>query len=314
MSRVLKVSDGDYRIVVSSPTPTATSPTIILDTGVDVGTVVVTGNLTVKGTTTTINTNEMTIEDRIITLNSGDTGDNGITLSDGNRRAGIEILRGDNTNNYPKAQFLFDEATDHYDPILDDSIGGTFILRTNDNSYSGLRLASVGAPPGQDFAIDFNNYNKVLKIVNTPATQYASLLDSSLSDVTDTPEDNFIPNKKYISKYVSASGGTANVDNFHYLSNPSYTRGQAYQTYIKFTVASNERARIGTSGLDVDNINLFTNTINNDTNNLILTATTSNTVEVNAVFQLDNQLTDITTPVAGAIKIYTKATEGPGRT
>jgi hypothetical protein len=314
MSRVLKISDGDYRIVVSSPTPSETSPTIILDTGVDVGTVVVTGNLTVKGTTTTINTNEMTIEDRIITLNSGDTGDNGITTVDGNRRSGIEILRGDNTNNYPKAQFLFDEAIEHYDPILNDSISGTFILRTADNSYSGLRLASVGAPPGQDFAVDFGNYNKVLKIVNTDATQYSLLLDATLVDVADTPEDNYIPNKKYVSSYVSATGGTANVDNFHYLSNPTYTRGQAYQTYIKFTVASNERARISTSGLDVDNINLFTNTINNDTNNLILTATTTNTVEVDAVFQLDNQTTDVTTPISGAVQIYTKATEGPGRT
>ena len=230
MSRVLKISDGDYRIKVQD------EGYIILDTGTDVGTVVVTGNLTVKGTTTTINTNEMTIEDRIITLNSGDTGDNGITTVDGNRRAGIEILRGDNTNNYPKAQFLFDEATDHYDPILDDSIGGTFILRTADNSYSGLRLASVGAPPGQDFAVDFGNYNKVLKIVNTDAAQYSLLLDATLSDVPNTPEDNFIPNKKYISKYVSSTGGQANVDNFHYLSNPSYTRGQAYQTYINMLI------------------------------------------------------------------------------
>jgi hypothetical protein len=308
MSRVLKISDGDYRIKVQD------EGYIILDTGTDVGKVVVTGDLEVRGNTTTINTTEMTIEDRIITLNSGDIGDNGITTVDGNRRSGIEILRGDNTNNYPKAQFLFDEAIEHYDPILNDSIFGTFILRTADNSYSGLRLASVGAPPGQDFSVDFGDYNKVLKIVNTIATQYASLLDATLPTVADTPQDNFIPNKKYISRYVSASAGYANVDNFHYLSNPTYTRGEAFQTFIKFTVASNERARIGTSGLDVDNINLFNNTINNDTNNLILTATTTNTVQVNAVFQLDNQATDVTVPVSTATQIYTKASEGPGRT
>jgi hypothetical protein len=308
MSRVLKISDGDYRIKVQD------EGYIILDTGTDVGKVIVTGDLEVRGNTTTINTTEMTIEDRIITLNSGDTGDNGITTVDGNRRSGIEILRGDNTNNYPKAQFLFDETIDHYDPILNDSIAGTFILRTADNSYSGLRLASVGAPPGQDFSVDFGNYNQVLKIVNTDAEDYAFLLDATLPTITDTPEDNFIPNKKYINSYVSATGGNANVDNFHYLSNPTYTRGQAFQTFIKFTVATQERARITTTGLDVDNINLFTNTINNDTGNLILTATTTNIVEVNAVFQLDNQTTDVTTPITGAVQLYTKATEGPGRT
>lgn len=316
MSRVLKVSNGDYRIVVSSPTPSATSPTIILDTGVDVGTVVVTGNLEVKGTTTTINTAEMTVEDRIITLNSGDTGDNGITSVGGFRRAGIEILRGDNLNNYPKAQFLFDETIDHYDPLVDDTIPGTFILRTDDNAYSGLRLASVGSPPGQDFAVDFGNYNQVLKIVNTDATNYALLLDASLLTVADTPEDNFIPNKKYVNSYVSATGGTANVDNFHYLSNPTYTRGQAYQTYIKFTVATQERARITTSGLDVDNINLFTDTINNDTNNLILTASSTNIIEVDGLLQLDDAGLS-PGAVAGATKLYTvdsDTTPAPGKT
>jgi hypothetical protein len=308
MSRVLKISDGDYKIKVQD------SGYIILDTGTDVGKVIVTGDLEVRGNTTTINTTEMTVEDRIITLNSGDTGDNGITTVDGYRRSGIEILRGDNTNDYPKAQFLFDETIDHYDPIIDDTIPGTFILRTDDNSYSGLRLASIGSPPGSDFAIDFGNYDQVLKLVNIPAYNYAQLLDATLPTSPNTPEDNFIPNKKYVNSYVSATGGTANVDNFHYLSNPSYTRGQAYQTYIKFTVATNERARITTGGLDVDNINLFTDTINNDTNNLILTATATNTVEVNALLRLDNQATDVTTPITGAVQVYTKATEGPGRT
>lgn len=310
MSRVLKVSDGDYKIKVQD------EGYIILDTGTDVGKVIVTGDLEVRGNTTTINTTEMTIEDRIITLNSGDTGNSGITTVDGKRSAGIEILRGDNENDYPKAQFLFDEAVSHYDPLVDDTIDGTFVLRTADNSYSGLRLASVGAPPGQDFSVDFGNYNKVMKIVNTDPEQYAHLLDATLPLIPDTPEDNFIPNKKYVNSYVSASGGTANVDNFHYLLNPTYTRGQAYQTYIKFTVATNERARITSSGLDVDNINLFNNTINNDTNNLILTATATHVVEVNSVFQLDD--TGLSpSAVSGATQIYTidsDTTPAPGKT
>ena len=65
----------------------------------------VTGNLTVQGTTTTINTTELTVEDNIITLNSGETGA-GVTAG----TSGIEIDRGTLSN----AQILFDETNDEF--------------------------------------------------------------------------------------------------------------------------------------------------------------------------------------------------------
>ena len=127
---------------------------------------------------------------------------------------------------------------------------------------------------------------------------------------------NFIPNKKYISSYVSATGGTANVDNFHYLPNPTYTYGKALINYIEFKVASQVRATITTSGLNVDNLNFYIDTVKNnalvgDNKNLILTSN-NNQVEINAVLNLDNQSLDpadknLTT------RIYSKAAEGPGR-
>ena len=55
MSRVLKVSNSDYRIKVKD------SGSITLDTGLSLGTVYVTGDLVVKGNTTTINTSQTTI-------------------------------------------------------------------------------------------------------------------------------------------------------------------------------------------------------------------------------------------------------------
>lgn len=69
------------------------------------GDLLVTGDLTVQGTTTTINSEIVTIEDNIILLNSNQTGTPSPTL-----QSGIEVERGDEPNYF----FIFDEATDTF--------------------------------------------------------------------------------------------------------------------------------------------------------------------------------------------------------
>lgn len=285
MSRVLKVSNSDYRIKVKD------SGSITLDTGLSLGTVYVTGDLVVKGNTTTINTTQTTIEDRIITLNKSTDGGPqdataGILDIGGVRQSGIEINRGTSS----KAQLLFDENVSHYDPILTASVPGTFIIRTANGVLSGLRLASISPPDSYDMVFDMNNSLTKLKIVNITPANYVSLLDNTIPLSPDTPEDNFIPNKKYVTSYVSASAGQANVDNFHYLSNPTSTRGQAYSNYIKFTVLSQERAKITPTGFVVDDITLYQDTISNTSalNNLVLTSTT-NQINVDSILNLKQQ-------------------------
>jgi len=66
--------------------------------------VVITGNLTVNGTTTTVNTETINLADNIITLNSNETG----TPS---QDAGIEIERGTSTN----VQFRWNETSDYWE-------------------------------------------------------------------------------------------------------------------------------------------------------------------------------------------------------
>lgn len=63
------------------------------------------GNLYVSGTTTTVNSADMSISDNIIVINKGELG-NGVTLS----QAGIEVDRGTYTN----YQFIFDELEDTF--------------------------------------------------------------------------------------------------------------------------------------------------------------------------------------------------------
>lgn len=94
MSKYLNVPNGNYKVSVQ------TGGTIYLDTGFDTGTVEISGNLLVRGDTTTVNTAELNIEDNIILLNSGETGA-GITLND----AGIRINRG----TLPDSFFKYDE-------------------------------------------------------------------------------------------------------------------------------------------------------------------------------------------------------------
>ena len=67
---------------------------------------VVSGNLDIRGTTTTIDTTNLTIEDNLIILNGNQTGTPSTAL-----RSGLEIERGDASN----AKFQFNENTDEWE-------------------------------------------------------------------------------------------------------------------------------------------------------------------------------------------------------
>ena len=71
--------------------------------GDDTGTVVIAGNLTVNGTTTSVNSNEVNIGDSIIVLNSDEAGAP-------SQNGGFEIERGTSAN----VSFVWDEANDYW--------------------------------------------------------------------------------------------------------------------------------------------------------------------------------------------------------
>ena len=96
MGQVIQVN-GDYTIKARRPG----GANITLDTGPQVGSVTVTGNLNVLGTTQTYNA--QVISDVVLVLNRGETGA-GVTLG----KSGIEIDRG----SLDSADFLYDESID----------------------------------------------------------------------------------------------------------------------------------------------------------------------------------------------------------
>jgi hypothetical protein len=294
MSRVLKVSQSNYRL------QTASGGTITLDTGTDVGTVIVTGDLVVQGETTTINTTNLSIEDNIIVLNKNQTGA-GITLASPiSGRSGVEISRGTR----PAGQFLFDENVNHYDYPNTVNVGGTFVLKTNDGKKAGLQVATIVNDGASNLVFDMQSTSGVLSVANT--TNYYQRVVN----------DNDIPNWKTITNYVAASNGVATVDRMYYPVSAAFgfedSKIQAFNTNIQFYVGQQIRATISPVGVSVNNINLFTDTITNTSaNNLVLTAINNN-VKVDAVLNLtDQSLTPAT--VSGVTKLYSTATVGPGK-
>jgi len=315
MSRILKVSDSNYRLQVKS------GGKIWLDVGTaDLddpynprGTVVITGNLDVLGTTTTIESTNASIADNIIILNNGEP-NVGVTLN--GSTSGIRIDRGQRTHTSGTiydAELLFDENISHYDPILNDQVDGTFVLQTTDTALSGLRLASISPPDSYDMVFDMGNSLTKLRIVNSTV---------GLSNYEDRIIDpNDIPNKQYVNDYVAASGGIATVDRLYYPISGSITAAtssiRAYGNHIDFEIAHTLIASVTATGVTVSNINIFEDTITNVSigNNLILSALT-NTLEVDAVLQLDDKGLS-PTAIYGSTKIYTKdsdTTPAPGKT
>ena len=294
MSRVLKVSQSNYRL------QTASGGTITLDTGVDVGTVIVTGDLVVQGETTTVNTTNLAIEDNIIVLNKNQTGA-GITLASPiSGRSGVEISRGIR----PAGQFLFDENVNHYDFPNTTNVGGTFVLKTNDGKKAGLQVATIVNDGASNLVFDMQSTSGVLSVANS-TNYYLRVVN-----------DNDIPNWKTITNYVAAQQGVATVDRMYFPVSSAFgfedSKVQAFNTNIQFYVGQQIRATISPVGVSVNNINLFTDTITNTSaNNLVLTAINNN-VKVDAVLNLTDQSL-IPATVSGVTKLYSTSTAGPGK-
>lgn len=95
---------GDLSVSGSTISSTETTITIDPASAGPGGTVVIAGNLTVQGTTTTIDSNEVNIGDSILVLNSDAEGA-------ASANAGFEIERGDDDN----VSFLWNETNDRFE-------------------------------------------------------------------------------------------------------------------------------------------------------------------------------------------------------
>lgn len=179
--RIVKTS-GDYSIV------TGEGNTITFDTGPNVGTVRVTGNLVVEGDTLTVEAQNLNVEDNIITLNYGEPGP-GVTVGDG--YSGILIDRGvdGGSSALPKPSFLWDEGLGGWQLALGTSETGfnwsssklklKEILTDSDTDDGDLLI--IGAGTG------------VMKVIGT------------INYENQVTHDDDIPNKRYVDDAIQSN-------------------------------------------------------------------------------------------------------------
>ncbi|MDA9938502.1 hypothetical protein N9C48_00160 [bacterium] len=190
MDKYLRVADGNYRVVVKS------GGRITLDTGTEVGDVYITGNLTVEGTQTTLDTVNSTIEDNIIELNKGETG-NGITR-DGS--SGIRVDRG----TIEDGQWLFVESINWTDTQNSGTTDlGAWSVRSPSGRVGGIETVSI-VTPGVDLNL-MGQYNLSGNVTPNPGMLTVKGTASYEARVLD---DDHIPNKKYVDDTVSNFFGT----------------------------------------------------------------------------------------------------------
>jgi len=172
---VLKVT-GDYRII----TEKSGNNQIYMDTDE----VRITGDLTVLGTTTTIDTANMTVEDNIIQINSGETSLSGISLG----TAGLDIYRGPSSSS---ATFLFDDTLTYTQP--------------NGNTGPGVFTFKVGASLGALQAHVLETVGEDLILLGSNAPNAVVTVTGTSDYENNVTDDDDIPNKKYVDTAVSGA-------------------------------------------------------------------------------------------------------------
>ena len=191
--KVLNVSDGDYKITVQE------GGTITLNTGINDGEVIITGDLTVLGNTTSVQTTVMEIEDNLIILNLGELGS---VVTEGT--SGIEIERGTS----PNPSFVWDESISALVPGLG-TVTGVWVPRRAPGVTSAFRTQSIDTAGGNLHLISSGSTGY---ITVTGTANYERNILSYVDNVSYNPsfgvsiiDDDRIPNIKAVADYTISS-------------------------------------------------------------------------------------------------------------
>jgi len=175
--------------------------------------VTITGDLTVNGTTTSINTTQIDLADNILLLNSDATGS--ATAS-----AGLEVERGDDLN----VQFLWDESNDRWTTGAEDFYTTGTITGDLTGDVTGT-VSSIANHSTDDLSVGTTNKYFTNALADARiALQVGSNLDLSSMTTANLTEDS--SNKYYTDTRVGS-----------YLTTNSY----ATESYVNTAVAGKDQ-------------------------------------------------------------------------
>ena len=293
---VVSIPQNNYIIKV---TP---GGTITLDTGPVAGNVVFTGNITVAGTQTVVNSTDLDVADNIIKVNHGETGA-GVTLN----QSGLQVDRGSLTD----AQIVFDETFTWTDPVTDTSVTGGFVFKNLANTLLGIRTVSIDSNGGDLYLI--NSGTGVISVTGT---------NNYEGSVTD---DDHIPNKKYVDdEIVNALTSTFQRRIEEGSTTKSFVEVRdrevsGVQSVINFDLDSQNAGQVFADRFEIQDIKISDNMIETTTSDqdLILSAPGTGGIKVldnmtlTSTPAIDDALADPAGPADG-LKLYVKTPETGG--
>jgi|TARA_B100001094_G_scaffold332663_1_gene405735 hypothetical protein len=293
---VVSIPSNDYIVKV---TP---GGTITLDTGPVAGNVVFTGNITVAGTQTVVNSTDLDVADNIIKVNHGETGA-GVTLN----QSGLQVDRGSLTD----AQIVFDETFTWTDPVTDTSVTGGFVFKNLANTLLGIRTVSIDSNGGDLYLI--NSGTGVISVTGT---------NNYEGSVTD---DDHIPNKKYVDdEIVNALTSTFQRRIEEGSTTKSFVEVRdrevsGVQSVINFDLDSQNAGQVFADRFEIQDIKISDNMIETTTSDqdLILSAPGTGGIKVldnmtlTSTPAIDDALADPAGPADG-LKLYVKTPETGG--
>lgn len=279
------------------------------------------GNLNVVGSQTTIDTSELTVTDKTITVNNGETGA-GVSLGpDATKTAGLIIDRG----SYPDAKLLYDENLDWYDSRLGGttSLTGAFAFKDNNNETIGIFTNFVGTFD-QDLVL-LGEGTKVVSVTGTVSyekqvfTYQGDVIEPNVNnpDRLSNPIDpDIIPNVQAMKDYVKAYNTynfTDTIESADTTVSVADSEETSSPSLALVTVDGSEVARFYQNYIDllqikIDDDNITSGNING---NVKIGGSGTGSVEFtsNTLYPVT---TDPTAPTDG-VKLYGKA-EGDGGT
>lgn len=301
MAKLVSVQDSSYKLSVSS------GGTITFNTGNQVGTVVITGDLTVLGNTVTVDTANLTIEDNIILLNKGETGV-GITED----VSGIQIDRG----TLADVQLFFDENRQWLDTQDNITKNGLFVFKNDEDKLIGIQTNSISTN-GENLNLLGNDTGTAVIHVNGADDYEQRVLDYT-SPGYPAKSDDIIPNIKAVIDYVTeyfvsnppfkiqdsriVMGVTELADSLLVISDADFDGGDSNLT---LTLDGAIKAVWTTTSFEVQSVEISGSTITGlgGSTDLVLTNPGTGSVKVDDTFKL-GIVASAPAVAADGIKVY----------